>query len=354
MTVPRVFYTPEYDISFWGIEKLHPFDSRKASRAWQRAHETLGAELDRSRAAPAAPADREALKLIHSEEYLDRLKRSSVIASVLEMPVVRLLPGRTLDRHVLLPMRWAVQGTIDAARFAVGHGCAVNLAGGYHHAHRDRGEGFCVYADVPIAIEMLRKEKLLSGDARVAIIDLDAHRGNGFEAIYHDDERVRFFDLYNFQVYPGPLKDFDPLSQDDPRQANTRFEDVRSLRAFMDDEGYLTVLKHFLPTFLAKGPYALAFYNAGTDVLKGDPLGRLGLSAAAVRERDRFVIESLEQAGIPWVMLPSGGYTDESHQLLADTVVWACRARYDRKDAPAIDQAAAELTHASTDDTRSG
>jgi histone deacetylase 11 len=117
-----------------------------------------------------------------------------------------LLPGRTLDRRVLLPMRWAVQGTIDAARMAVAGGAAINLAGGYHHAHRDRGEGFCLYADVPIAIEMLRKEKLLSENARVAIIDLDAHRGNGFEAIYEHDERVQFFDLYNFQVYPGPLQ----------------------------------------------------------------------------------------------------------------------------------------------------
>jgi histone deacetylase 11 len=351
MSVARIFYTPEYDISFWGIEKLHPFDSRKASRAWQRARETLGAELDRARVAPAAPADREALKTIHADAYLDSLKHSGVVAKALEMPVLRLLPARTLDRRVLLPMRWAVQGTIDAARMAVAGGAAINLAGGYHHAHRDRGEGFCAYADAPIAIEMLRKEKLLSQDARVAIIDLDAHRGNGFEAIYERDERVQFFDLYNFQVYPGPLQGFDPLSQDGAGRGNARFEDVRSLRAFMDDEGYLNVLRNYLPPFLSKGPYALAFYNAGTDVLKGDPLGRLGLSADAVLERDRFVIESLERAGVPWVMLPSGGYTEESYKLVADTVVWACGTRSGRSDAPAIGGVSAELIHASTNGT---
>jgi histone deacetylase 11 len=344
MSLARVFYSPHYDISFWGMEKLHPFDSRKASRAWRRAHEALGTELDRWRAAPAAPAGREALRLIHTDAYLDQLERSDVAAKALEMPVLRLLPGRLIDRHVLLPMRWAVQGTLDAARVALASGGAINLAGGYHHAHRDRGEGFCVYADVPIAIEMLRREKLVSADARVAIIDLDAHRGNGFEAIYERDERVQFFDLYNFQVYPGPLRDCDPVSQDGSSRANPRFADVRSIRAFMDDEGYLRVLKNYLLSFLGEGPYALAFYNAGTDVLNGDPLGRLGLSAEAVLERDRFVIDNLQRARIPWVLLPSGGYTEESHRLLAETVVWACRGWRGGTDAVAVEPVAAKFT----------
>jgi histone deacetylase 11 len=119
----------------------------------------------------------------------------------------------------------------------------------------------------------------------------------------------------------------------------------------MDDAGYLNVLRHYLPPFLGKGPYALAFHNAGTDVLKGDPLGRLGLSADAVLARDRFVIESLERAGIPWVMVPSGGYTEESYKLVADTVVWACGARSGRGDAPAIGGVAVELMRASTHGT---
>jgi histone deacetylase 11 len=313
MTVPRIFYTPDYDISFWGIERLHPFDSRKSSRALQRIRSALGSELPTLLSAPSAPATEDSLRLVHEDAYLRSLRHSGVVAKALEVWPLRLLPARALDRKVLRPMRWAVQGTIEAARHALAHGAAINLAGGYHHSHRDHGEGFCVYADIPIAIEVLRAQGLLSAEARIAIIDLDAHRGNGFEAIYENDERVTYFDMYNFQVYPGLLR-----SKDERRKF------VLSLRALMDDEGYFNVLKHHLPEFLGTGPLALAFYNAGTDVLAGDPLGRFSLTREAVLERDRYVIQSLEKRGIPWVMVPSGGYTEESHKLVADTVVWAC------------------------------
>ena len=313
MTVPRIFHTPAYDISFWGIERLHPFDSRKSSRALKRVRDALGSSFPGLLNAPSAPVTEDSLRLVHESGYLSSLRHSSVVAKALEVWPLRLLPGRTLDKNVLRPMRWAVQGTIEAARDALAYGAAINLAGGYHHSHRDHGEGFCIYADVPIAIEVLRAQGLLSTDARVAIIDLDAHRGNGFEAIYGSDGRVAYFDMYNFQVYPGLL-----------RTKGERHRFVLSLRALMDDEGYFNVLKHHLPQFLSTGPFALAFYNAGTDVLTGDPLGHLSLSREAVLERDRYVIESLEALGIPWVMVPSGGYTEESHKLVADTVVWAC------------------------------
>jgi histone deacetylase 11 len=313
MTVPRIFYTPDYDISFWGIERLHPFDSRKSSRALQRVRSALGSGLPALLSAPSAPATDDSLRLVHEDAYLSRLRHSGVVAKALEVWPLRLLPARALDRKVLRPMRWAVQGTIEAARHALAHGAAINLAGGYHHAHRDHGEGFCVYADIPIAIEVLRAQGLLAADARIAIIDLDAHRGNGFEAIYENDERVAYFDMYNFQVYPGLVR---------PKDERRKF--VLSLRALMDDEGYFNVLRHHLPAFLGTGPFALTFYNAGTDVLAGDPLGRFSLTREAVLERDRYVIQSLETLGIPWVMVPSGGYTEESHKLVADTVVWAC------------------------------
>ena len=93
------------------------------------------------------------------------------------------------------------------------------------------------------------------------------------------------------------------------------------------DAGCFNVLESSLPEFLEQSPFALAFYNAGTDVLSGDPLGKLDLTRAGVLERDRYVLSSLDAAGIPWVMVPSGGYTDESHRLIAETVIWACTAR---------------------------
>ena len=53
----------------------------------------------------------------------------------------------------------------------------------------------------------------------------------------------------------------------------------------------------------------------------GDALGGLGVSAAAVLERDLFVVAQLRSRGIPTVMLLSGGYSRESYRLVAATVV---------------------------------
>jgi histone deacetylase 11 len=311
-SIPRVLYTPAYDVALLGLERLHHFDGRKSTRALRLVRSALGATLDGLVMAPETPVTLPSLRLIHEEGYLASLRHSAVVSKVLEVGALRWLPGVALDRAVLRPMRWAVQGTIDATRNALTHGAAINLAGGYHHAHRDHGEGFCAYADIPIAIEAMRRDGLLSERDRVIIIDLDAHRGNGFESIYEHDERVVYFDLYSAQVYPGPLQH--------PASHMSLF----GCRFGMTDQAYFDTLEKHLPEVLNKSPFALALYNAGTDVLAGDPLGGLGLTREAVLRRDRYVIESLESAGIPWVMVPSGGYTDESHRLLAGTVAWAC------------------------------
>lgn len=319
MKQPRIVYSPKYDMSLWGIERLHPFDSRKASRAWRLIRAALGSSADALCASPPSPVSRQLLESVHSQEYLDQLTSSRAVAQALEMSVLRILPAEILDKRILSPMRWATQGTVNASEMALANGCAVNLGGGYHHAHRDRGEGFCVYADIPIAIEHLRRAGLLQSDDKVAVIDLDAHRGNGFESIYEHDSNVHFFDIYNFQVYPG-------LHKERAGSHNVIF----GLRAGMGDDGYLNVLEAELPKFISQSGYRLAFYNAGTDVFRSDPLGRLNLSKEAVLERDRYVLRSLDTAAIPWVMTPSGGYTKESHLLLADTVIWACGNRTSR------------------------
>jgi histone deacetylase 11 len=309
---PRLVYSDHYDISCWGIERLHPADSYRASRAFRRVSEACG---DRARAL-TLPVTREisaeALARVHDAGFLQSLKQRSVIARALEIPALRLVPASVLDRSILRPMRLATEGTLLAARAALADGSAINFSGGYHHAHRDQAEGFCVYADVPIAIEQLRAEGALSTEGAVAVVDLDAHRGNGFESIYADDTRVQFLDIYNFQVYPGKLV-----------HRRERFPHVISVRAQLDGEGYLSVLKRFLPEFLAQRPFALAFFNAGSDVLRGDTVGQLALRPEDVRVRDQYVIGELERAQIPWVMLPSGGYTEQSHALLADTAIWA-------------------------------
>ena len=310
----RIVYSRHYNIGFFGLERLHPFDSRKYGRAWRRIRRHLGSSLGGMHVRPARPIRWHELHAVHRLAYLERLREPAYVAAALEIPPMRLLPGRVIDWCVLRPMRWATMGTIMAARECLQGGLAINLAGGFHHARPDGGEGFCIYSDIALAVHALRDEGLLAEEDRVAYVDLDAHQGNGVCHAFMDDPRVFIFDVYNGTIYPS----YDTV-------ARGRIDcDVR-LDGSCDEAGYLHELKTRLPGFLdsiaQSRPVGLAIYNAGTDVFRGDPLGGLDLSSEGVHERDLFVVEELRSRGIPTLMVPSGGYTRASYRLLADSVI---------------------------------
>ena len=206
-------------------------------------------------------------------------------------------------------MRFACAGTLLAMRHALKNDAiTMNLGGGFHHAFRDHGEGFCIYADVAAALAAVRAEGLLSANDPVAIIDLDAHRGNGVWNLCGSDPSVRVLDVYNAQVYPGL---FPGSIEEFPFQI--------PVKAQTGDEDYLDTLREDLPAFLASMPRkpALAIYNAGTDVLAGDPVGRLAMSEEGVKVRDAMVLDTLGRQGIPVVIVTSGGYSAKSYELIA-------------------------------------
>lgn len=123
----RIVYSEHYDIGFMGLEKLHPFDSRKYSRVWRRLSERFGSDLADRAIHPRAAIGREDLLRVHEASYFDQLRRSSYVAKALEVLPLALLPAWLLDRQVLLPMRWATQGTVLAARECLSHGLAVGI-----------------------------------------------------------------------------------------------------------------------------------------------------------------------------------------------------------------------------------
>jgi histone deacetylase 11 len=311
--MPRVIYSPRYNISLFGLERLHPFDSQKYGRAWRVLHKHFGQSLDEIWVRPKRQASRDELLLVHSEAYLTRLKDSRYVAKAMEVYPASYLPAWILDWRILRPMRWATAGTIQAARECLNHGLAINLSGGYHHAKPDHGEGFSIYADAAIAVRVLRREGLLSQASRVVYIDLDAHQGNGVCHCFAQDKQVFIFDMYNSLLYP--LTD---------TVARERIDCNLPLTSACQDAEYLRTLHQNLPGFLdsvGRSPIGLAIYNAGTDVFAADPLGDLSLSATAILERDLYVTTQLRERGIPTVMVLSGGYSAQSYQLVADSVI---------------------------------
>ena len=186
-------------------------------------------------------------------------------------------------------------------------GIAFNLAGGYHHAWHDRGEGFCLYADVIIALRYALQSGILGSNDRVLYIDLDAHQGNGVcrQLLYYELNQVTVFDMYARDNYPGD------------KLAIGRIDVGHPLPPRTGDANYLGVLCALLPEVFAVDSPRLVIYNAGTDILDTDPLGELGVSEAGVMDRDRFVIDTCLDKQVPLVIVPSGGYTERSHVLVA-------------------------------------
>ncbi|HYH63297.1 MAG TPA: hypothetical protein VD866_01220 [Urbifossiella sp.] len=154
----KLVYDRRYNIGFLGLERFHPFDSRKYGRAWKAVGREVRRLRDRAWVGVPRPASDADLAAVHDPAYLLTLRDPTVLAVALELPFVRRLPSWAVRWAILRPMRWAVAGSLVAAREALACGLAVNLSGGYHHAKPARGEGFCVFNDIAYLVHRLRAE----------------------------------------------------------------------------------------------------------------------------------------------------------------------------------------------------
>ncbi|WP_373419959.1 histone deacetylase [Herbaspirillum sp. RV1423] len=186
--------------------------------------------------------------------------------------------------------RRSAGATIAACRSALEQGVAVNLAGGTHHAYADRGAGFCVFNDAAVAARLMQAERRA---ARVAVVDLDVHQGNGTASILSDDDSVFTLSLHGERNYP--------------------FEKERSdldvaLPDGVTDAGYLSALQDALAQLMERFDPQLIIYLAGADPHEGDRLGRMKLTMAGLAARDRQVFELGRQQKIPIAVTMAGGY----------------------------------------------
>jgi hypothetical protein len=212
-----IIYSPIYNITLGGLEKLHPFDAQKYGKIHAYLVNELGLSPD-SFYAPPMISDQELLK-VHTQAYLTSLLTSATVAQIAEIPLIACVPNILIQKYVLTSMRYATGGTILGAQLALQNGWAINLGGGYHHAKNNEGGGFCVYADAPLALTTLWET---NPHLKAMIIDLDAHQGNGNSIALKDeilsangqfkaDARVALFDMYNKDVWPAGNTDFDLL-----------------------------------------------------------------------------------------------------------------------------------------------
>jgi acetoin utilization deacetylase AcuC-like enzyme len=200
--------------------------------------------------------------------------------------------------------------TLAAAREALTRGWSANLAGGTHHAFRDRGGGFCVFNDAAIVARAMQAE---AGLQRIAVIDCDVHQGNGTAAIFAGDDSVFTFSIHGARNFPFAKETSDL--------------DIELADGTGDDE-YLWHLERGLDETLERARPQLAIYLAGADPYEDDRLGRLALTKRGLLARDEHVLRTLQARGIPVAIAMAGGYArniEDSVEIHANTLQAARR-----------------------------
>ncbi len=230
------------------------------------------------------PASWQDLGLVHGADFLFRLRHG-----LMNRKVVRRM-GLPWTRAIVRRSRLATKGTTLAGRLALEDGLAANLAGGMHHGYPEHSEGFCVLNDVAVAVRTLQRDRAVQ---RVLLVDLDVHQGNGNAAIFQDDPAVFTFSMHGARNYPFKKERSD---------LDVELDDGA------DDVTYLMRLEDALETAVDASRPDLLFYLAGVDPVEGDRFGRLALTREGLADRDRFVLETAKQRGIPMAIVLSGGY----------------------------------------------
>ncbi len=282
----KIFYSDHFPLP---LPEGHRFPMEKYARLRGRAAQDPGMAAGLT-AAPAA-GDHEILRA-HCPEYLRR-----VVEGTLSQHEVRRI-GFPWSPQMAERSRRSSGATIEACRSALVEGVAASLAGGTHHAFRDRGEGFCVFNDSAIAIRAVQAERLAE---KVMIVDCDVHQGNGSAAIFRGDLSVFTFSIHGARNFPfhKEASDLDVALDD-----------------FTGDADYLDALSIGLETALRSFQPDLAIYLAGADPFERDRLGRLSLTKNGLLERDRLVLDRLAGAAIPVAVTMGGGYAPDVEDIV--------------------------------------
>lgn len=381
--VPFIYHA-RYNITAWGLENIHPFDSQKYRRVYEYLLDAGALRASQVVAPTRTPTDDE-LRLVHTRCHLAKLSYSLVLTSYLEVPVC-CVPSFILRWRVLEPMLWATQGTISAL-----HGRSHRQLGGSSGSSYAHSVGLspplCPRSNLPsrsavscgareqwpvrspwstagrstaaaatttptarrvaafacsatVSARVCRFSSCRIAHAVVAVgcpaVSLSiqhlrrTHRGAGGRKL-----RAMIVDL---DAHQGNGHERDFMHDDDtfildayhhgiyPGDATARRAINSELQFRRGDRGdwFLPKLRTALVEAVEQFEPDILYYNAGTDCLIGDPLGGLSLTAEAIAQRDEIVFEQcLEHrpSRIPIVMVLSGGYQKNNAEVIAHSLL---------------------------------
>lgn len=289
------------DFVSYHLSDNHPLQQKRLLMT-HRLLEALGAfDGSGSDLAAPTPATEDDLLRVHSPDYLEALKTLSAGGRLKD---TKRFGFGTLDNPAFAGM-WEASllyagGSLDCARLVL-HGsynAAFNTSGGLHHAQRDRAAGFCTVNDCALVAHYL----LDHGASRVAYVDIDAHHGDGVQALFYDDPRVLTLSIHETpeSLFPRVTGFAEEIGQD----AGTGFNANLPLLAGTGDRvahdafeaAFVPLLRAFDPDFV--------ILQVGADAHFGDPLAHLSLTTRGWLALAQSVID----LGKSIIALGGGGY----------------------------------------------
>ncbi|MFZ3581538.1 class II histone deacetylase [Loktanella sp. DJP18] len=249
----------------------------------------------------AAPASREDLLRVHPASYLDDFK---ALSDGTGGELGRRTPFGPGGYEVATLSAGLALGGLRAVLSGPMHNAYALSRPPGHHALPDFPNGFCLLANIAIAIRAVQAEGLAR---RIAVLDWDVHHGNGTEAIFYDDPDVLTVSLHQDRNYPMDTGAF----ADRGHGAGAGFNLNIPLPPGTGHDGYLAAMDRLaLPAIRAFAPDVIVV-ACGYDAAANDPLGRMLATADTFRQMTRRVMALAEEVcGGRLLLVHEGGYSE--------------------------------------------
>ena len=192
--------------------------------------------------------------------------------------------------------------TMTAADALLNKECdiAVNLNGGWHHAHVDEAAGFCYVNDIVIGILHLLKQF-----KKVLYIDFDIHHGDGVEEAFKFSKKVFTLSIHRFHkgFFPG-TGDHDEVGSG----AGEYYTCNVPLKTSIQDQSYKRIFKDIFSNVNSIFKPDAIVCQCGADMLNGDPLGDFNLTEECLSD----CLQIVRTVNVPMLILGGGGYNPQN------------------------------------------
>lgn len=173
-----------------------------------------------------------------------------------------------------------------------------------HHATKDVGMGFCLFANAAVAVRHAQK---VLGLGRIATVDWDVHHGNGTQAIFYDDPSVLTISLHQDNLFPAASGGIAENGEGKGEGFNINVP----LPPGSGPGAYVAAFERVVLPALKRFKPELIVVPSGFDAGGVDPLGRMMMSAAGYRDLTRMLMAAAKEVcGGRIVMTHEGGYSE--------------------------------------------